>query len=118
MTDFAGKAPKEKEEEPIDPVAYGTARGLTVDECTNCCSKSLIGSIKPYQKHVILCYKDPSTWLADIKDDGEGSIPFLFNSAIKSCSAKFVLTATDHVHSEASDENMTIIVYPEGTLIN
>ena len=113
------KAPKEKEEEPVDPVAYGTARGLTVDECTNCCSKSLVGSIKPYQKHLILCYKNPSTWLADIKDDGEGSLPFLFNSAIKTCGAKFVLTATDHVHSEASSdsENVAIIVYPEGKLI-
>ena len=116
MTD---KATKEKEEEPIDPVAYGTARGLTVDECANC-SKSLVGSIKPYQKHLILCYKDPSTWLADIKDDGEGSLPFLLNSAIKSNNAKFVLTASDHVHSEATrdSENVAIIVYPEGSMIS
>ena len=102
---------------PVDPVEYGTKRGLTPDDCTNC-TKSLIGSIKPYQKHLILCAQGiPTSWMSEIKDAG---VPERLNQAIVACKVKYILTATDYVPAGAGvDEgSIHVIVYPNAQLFS
>lgn len=103
------------EEAPIDPVEYGTKRGLTADECINC-TKSLIGSIKPYQKHLILCaHGAPTSWIAEIKDAG---VPERLNQAIIDRKVKYILTATDYKPDGADDDFIHVIVYPNAELFS
>jgi hypothetical protein len=105
----------EAAEAPIDPVEYGTKRGLTEDECANC-SKSMIGSIKPYDKHLILCAHGlPTTWISEIKDEG---VAEQLNQAIVNCKAKYILTATDYTPAGTDDTSIHLIVYPNGVLFS
>jgi hypothetical protein len=50
-------------------LTYMRKNGLTEVECEGC-NKSLIGSIKPYSKHLVICYKNATLWGSHISEEG------------------------------------------------
>lgn len=52
-----------------DQVAYMRKNGLSEIECEGC-NKSLIGSIKPYSKHLVICYQNAALWNSHIAEEG------------------------------------------------
>ena len=50
-------------------IKYMEINGITESDC-NSCSKSLVGTIKPYSKHLVICYGASSSWRSHIAEDG------------------------------------------------
>jgi hypothetical protein len=114
----AAPAKKKGDEEPIDHMAYMRERGISESDCANC-NKNLVGTIKKYSKHLIICYGNPLTWISDIKEGGtaqkiSNALDEYNQTAEKK--AKFVITATDHDIPDTSSDDVSIIVYPDAVI--
>jgi hypothetical protein len=109
---------KKGDEEQIDHMEYMRERGISDSDCANC-NKNLVGTIKKYSKHLIICYGNPLTWISDIK---EGGIAQKVSSALDDYNrsaekkVKFVITATDHDHPGTASDEVSIIVYPDAVI--
>jgi hypothetical protein len=50
---------------------YASKRGISEADCENC-NKNLVGTIKPYNKHLIVCAGSASSWLPVIATQAPG----------------------------------------------
>ena len=54
-------------------ITYMLKNGISEKDCSNC-SKSIVGSVKPYAKHLIVCTGLSSLWSSHIAENGENRI--------------------------------------------
>ena len=51
-------------------IAYMIKNGIEEVDCSSC-NKNIVGSIKPYAKHLIVCAGSSSLWVSHIAEGGE-----------------------------------------------
>ena len=58
-------------------IAYMIKNGIPEADCSSC-NKNIVGSIKPYAKHLVVCAGSSSLWISHVAEGGEDRIYDLF----------------------------------------
>ena len=53
-------------------IEYAVKRGVSESDCCAQCNKNLVGSIKPYVRHLIVCAGSASNWMPVIASQPPG----------------------------------------------
>jgi hypothetical protein len=62
---------REKGKMEAEQIKYMLENGISEEDCKSC-NKNLVGSIKPYAKHLIINSGDASRWISHIAETGIG----------------------------------------------
>lgn len=55
-------------------IKYMLDNGISEADCSSC-TKSIVGSVKSYSKHLVICSGDSSRWISHIAEAGSHDNP-------------------------------------------